>query len=1197
MLAARRVLSSSSLRQTCSSGIVGIKPISHITPLNDNINVNQKTISAGNLSSSCWSSNIIVTTPRSFFSTTMKKSQNKSSSTPNNRFSKTQRIRPNLGESGFASMKLSPHVVGNLSQNDINEPSAIQRLVIPHLIRRWDPEQEKIYVPPTVAIQDYTGSGKTIAYAAPIMSHIDNYIDKKLIPPQVVSVLNRLRGITLDTPPLFQEPMTILDEKTRVQIIEYNEQDTFSTFDPSNSYEFDFEKNEDDIEGQYELTATGKRVFVPKDEILRRRRISILQEKLKKIFPAISPENLNPENPQSRLQAIIVVPTRELAVQIGNVFNSLCSKGAKIRKVHPTVITTCAGKVTRFMLNSLGVYIKTDPATEELDVAETDDKGRPLPKPLHPFVEFGKKHAFYRPDQADVRKEAIQREKQMISNAIELKERERSLNRLRDLIREAEEYGEDISQEDRDLYGMNSNDGNNDLAIREQRETMPSKYVDPLYTEMSYEYVHNASLAAQLGGAEGSQVEVELDRQPHVVVGTPETLSALLKSGALQLPSTSPDSLSNLKYLIFDEIDHLARSEDAPGHRAVLELLSVPNDQTVFVSASMTKDTSVLMGRLARRQQLFKSPINFMHATTSHMEHLPRPEGYTYKKDNIDMDMDMTDNVTQTTVTSSPVVNDVAVAVDGNDKNMGKDTKGFSNSFIDDDNDHILSSQELKKKKMLEAKKAAAAKKTDAAKNATTNGGTGRVGTSTSKKGNNVSVSNVPDESAEVLFLSTEDYKDSSLLDPSSLKRGKGFVDDAHAIPIAPFVKHYYIKLPSGVSKHSAMMDLICQLQVLPKKKGKYAPILHPITTQDGTTMDITQLTPQNDTIGNSKSRSSDDIQFASLSNLGSILENTKTYVNPYQKDTKSTVTSANYGDITLNQQNQGEEDSLFDQKNNRKKTTSTSVESISTMTNNNNIPTRAQDVCPGSILAFFTNSLPIQKLGLQMQLRDASLNVGMYTEFSNRHDRTDVLKGNTALDTILATETLSRGIDFKNLSMVLNVDVPRSTSVYLHRAGRVGRLGSPHRRKSVVVTLLEDPSTVQRRNTTQSVFGRPSVDDEIALKRHAKKLGIQVAPWPFKLPLKLHKSCVRDHSILMAEERKRVNLNERIRGRLDDIKNIKRQGGSVNLGARSTDGYTSPGKRTVHADKSDRKSQSMRSSLADSANWMSWDSGKKKWQ
>lgn len=37
----------------------------------------------------------------------------------------------------------------------------------------------------------------------------------------------------------------------------------------------------------------------------------------------------------------------------------------------------------------------------------------------------------------------------------------------------------------------------------------------------------------------------------------------------------------------------------------------------------------------------------------------------------------------------------------------------------------------------------------------------------------------------------------------------------------------------------------------------------------------------------------------------------------------------------------------------------------------------------------------------------------------------------------------MSRGIDFKNVNLVINYDIPLSRSSYIHRIGRSGRAGN----------------------------------------------------------------------------------------------------------------------------------------------------------
>ncbi|MEG0627509.1 MAG: DEAD/DEAH box helicase [Enterococcus sp.] len=72
----------------------------------------------------------------------------------------------------------------------------------------------------------------------------------------------------------------------------------------------------------------------------------------------------------------------------------------------------------------------------------------------------------------------------------------------------------------------------------------------------------------------------------------------------------------------------------------------------------------------------------------------------------------------------------------------------------------------------------------------------------------------------------------------------------------------------------------------------------------------------------------------------------------------------------------------------------------------------------------------------------------------------------------LLTTDLASRGLDIESLPFVINVDVPLSEESYLHRAGRVGRMG----KSGVVITLV-------------------SPQEKADLTKIAKKLMLQIAP------------------------------------------------------------------------------------------------------
>lgn len=69
--------------------------------------------------------------------------------------------------------------------------------------------------------------------------------------------------------------------------------------------------------------------------------------------------------------------------------------------------------------------------------------------------------------------------------------------------------------------------------------------------------------------------------------------------------------------------------------------------------------------------------------------------------------------------------------------------------------------------------------------------------------------------------------------------------------------------------------------------------------------------------------------------------------------------------------------------------------------------------------------------------------------------DRTDVLTqfSNHSCSVLVATDVAARGIDIKDMPMVINYELPRDKDVYTHRIGRTGRAGE----KGVACTLYDD--------------------------------------------------------------------------------------------------------------------------------------------
>ena len=90
----------------------------------------------------------------------------------------------------------------------------------------------------------------------------------------------------------------------------------------------------------------------------------------------------------------------------------------------------------------------------------------------------------------------------------------------------------------------------------------------------------------------------------------------------------------------------------------------------------------------------------------------------------------------------------------------------------------------------------------------------------------------------------------------------------------------------------------------------------------------------------------------------------------------------------------------------------------------------------------------------------------------------------------------VSRGIDFKNVSCVLNFDLPTTSKSYTHRIGRTGRAGQVGMALSFVV-----PKEKYRKHKPTSVASA-EFDEEVLKKivRHQGKKGKEVKPYNFDM-------------------------------------------------------------------------------------------------
>ena len=80
----------------------------------------------------------------------------------------------------------------------------------------------------------------------------------------------------------------------------------------------------------------------------------------------------------------------------------------------------------------------------------------------------------------------------------------------------------------------------------------------------------------------------------------------------------------------------------------------------------------------------------------------------------------------------------------------------------------------------------------------------------------------------------------------------------------------------------------------------------------------------------------------------------------------------------------------------------------------------------------------------------------------------------------LIATDLMSRGVDFKGIQLVINYDFPQSPASYIHRIGRTGRAGRP----GTAITFFTKSDGVYLKSVVNVM----------------KEAGCEVADWMMKL-------------------------------------------------------------------------------------------------
>jgi superfamily II DNA/RNA helicase len=105
------------------------------------------------------------------------------------------------------------------------------------------------------------------------------------------------------------------------------------------------------------------------------------------------------------------------------------------------------------------------------------------------------------------------------------------------------------------------------------------------------------------------------------------------------------------------------------------------------------------------------------------------------------------------------------------------------------------------------------------------------------------------------------------------------------------------------------------------------------------------------------------------------------------------------------------------------------------------------------SILIFCSTKVKVNELA--RSLKKNKMSVELISSDLEQTDREKVLQGFKARRTriLVATDVLSRGIDIKEINLIINFDVPHDAEDYVHRVGRTARADAT----GVALTLVND--------------------------------------------------------------------------------------------------------------------------------------------
>ena len=169
-------------------------------------------------------------------------------------------------------------------------------------------------------------------------------------------------------------------------------------------------------------------------------------------------------------------------------------------------------------------------------------------------------------------------------------------------------------------------------------------------------------------------------------------------------------------------------------------------------------------------------------------------------------------------------------------------------------------------------------------------------------------------------------------------------------------------------------------------------------------------------------------------------------------------------------------------------------------------------------VIIFTSQKVMVQKI--VSELRKKGVNARGISSDIEQEQREVILRKFKAgaLNILVATDVLSRGIDINNLNLVVNFDIPRDAEDYVHRIGRTARAEA----EGVAITLITEKDKRQVGDIEQLL------ETQIEMQRITEELGLGPAP-EFRTFKKKKKSkpFFKNKNRAGANPRRRENTNK----------------------------------------------------------------------